>query len=79
MGTVLVFWKNTQFTGQILCCPDVSAGHFEKLFHTGYNIVFGFIAQIAVQAQPFDYSRRIMWQILYSCIKYWYLIRINYL
>ena len=32
MGTVLVFWKNTKFIGQILCCPDVSAGHFEKLF-----------------------------------------------
>ena len=35
---VLVFWKNTQFACQILFCPEVSAGHFEKLFHTGYRI-----------------------------------------
>ena len=31
--------QSPQFAGQILFCPDVSAGHFQKLFHA-LNSIF---------------------------------------
>ena len=62
MGTVLVFWtKFTQHVGEILFCPDVSAGHFQKLFRTlvkGTKYISHYVTGISISMNyNYDKSR----------------------
>ena len=64
MGTILVCEtfsrQNPQLDGQILFCPDVSTGHFQKLFRALYVFLY-------IRCYPFMKSTLVMQHCTFKC------------